>query len=240
MASIFLAILVALAARASAQSTTSSPPVPTLTSSATGSYTTIFEYDSCTSTAATVVTVTNGVTVTYCPLCPGESATFHPPAASVTTTTTVFTTVCDAFCSTGLCPTTYTVTDVCTASPTCSFGPSYVAPGFTQTVTVCTVCGPVPITATLTVPCSDGSTASPPYPTGSRASCPGGAQCPPPMIPSTDVYPTASGLSPFTGAAGVRPVAREARGLIAVLSGGFALGVLSVCFDVLILFFFPV
>ncbi|MCJ1303733.1 hypothetical protein MMC08_006543 [Hypocenomyce scalaris] len=67
--------------------------------------------------------------------------------------TTTYTTVYSEFCPTGLQPKTYTVTATYSATPTPP-NPTFVPPGFTATVTVCTVCGETPLTATLTVPCS--------------------------------------------------------------------------------------
>lgn len=65
--------------------------------------------------------------------------------------------VYDTFCSTGLEPHTYTVTKTCD-SAYCGGKPTYgPEPGFTTTKSVCSSCGPKPITATLTVPTSKPS-----------------------------------------------------------------------------------
>ena len=115
-------------------------------------YVTEYFYDCTTApppvpSSVTPITVTDKTTRTICPLCT-ESGVSH--AAQYTTT---YETVLTAFCSTGLTASTYTVTAPC--SETGIVYPStYVPPGLTVTSTVCTVCGTVPITATLTIPTS--------------------------------------------------------------------------------------
>lgn len=126
-------------------------------------YTTIYEYDDCSAAVETLVTVTNGVTVTYCPLC-AEGGPWATPAdrlpAVNTVYTTIYTTEYAALCPTGPIIKTYTVTETCAgAIPTWTAGPGYIPQGFAETTTVCTVCGPHPITTTLTVPCSSSRAA---------------------------------------------------------------------------------
>ncbi|KAK5002643.1 hypothetical protein LTR60_002780, partial [Cryomyces antarcticus] len=156
----------------SSTSSMSAPPMPLMTPSPSGmmnssmttmspsSYTTEY-YDDCdTTTPETIVTVTNGVTVTHCPLCDMSTAPH----------TTVYTTVYTALCSTGLVPSTYTVTESCTeATPTWSAGSSYVPQGFTVTEMMCTVCGAQPTPVTLTVPCTSTPAGMPSNATASPA-----------------------------------------------------------------------
>ncbi|KAI9752790.1 MAG: hypothetical protein M4579_005496 [Chaenotheca gracillima] len=80
-------------------------------------------------------TVTNTYTSTYCPKCPHVTTTYE--------------TVYSTFCPTGLAPNTYTITETCKQGEQCRSG---IPADFTSTVSVCTVCGPSPVTATLTLP----------------------------------------------------------------------------------------
>ena len=70
-----------------------------------------------------------------------------PPSPTI-----VFTTVYDHFCPTGLEPTTYTITKTCESKPCLRPHPTEIPPGFVVGVQTCHVCGPKPITATLTYP----------------------------------------------------------------------------------------
>lgn len=126
----------------------SSPPV---------SYTTV-TYDDCPSQSIqTLITVTNGVTVTYCPEC---QHSISPSASPVPSHTTVYTTVYQSLCSTGLVPVTYTVTEECAEpTPTWATGTAkddHVPQGFTVTVKDCHVCDKTPVPVTITEPCKDG------------------------------------------------------------------------------------
>ncbi|CVL08032.1 uncharacterized protein FMAN_09650 [Fusarium mangiferae] len=69
---------------------------------------------------------------------------------------TVYTTEYHEFCSTGLRLHTYTITEACHKEK-CQPRTTGVPPGFTSTVTVCNSCGEKPVTATLTVPCSEAT-----------------------------------------------------------------------------------
>jgi len=137
------AAVVALAATGSyAQMTTASPSTSYL----------IVTYDDCPSMSMeTMITVTNGVTVTYCPECEMGWTSAAPQGPGYTT---VYTTTYESLCPTGLVPATYTVTESCTdATPTWTPGPSHVPDGFTVTTKECTVCGQAIPTVTITEPC---------------------------------------------------------------------------------------
>jgi len=146
-------------------------------------YTTVDVYESCTDTAVGTDTITSTVVQTTCPLC-----TSTPGGGMVHST--VYTTVYQSLCSTGLIDQTYTVTESCTGpTPTwpSSMGPTYMPPGFTQTVSVCTVCNSQssPTHVTMTIPCTN---------------CGGGP--PPTGSPTVMPPPPSSGLS-NTGAGGL-------------------------------------
>lgn len=118
--------------------------------SGTVSYLTV-TYDDCPSASMeTMITVTNGVTVTYCPECEmgGPSATPTPGY------TTIYTTTYLSLCPTGMTPVTYTVTESCTeATPTWTPGPDHIPQGYTVATKPCTVCGEATPTVTVTEPC---------------------------------------------------------------------------------------
>lgn len=139
----------------------SSPPVSSVSSSTPASYVTVTYSDCPSQSIETLITVTNGVTVTYCPEC------HHTPGPSHTT---VYTTVYQSLCSTGLVPATYTVTEECAEeTPTwAATKEHHVPPGFTVTVKECDVCDKTPIPVTITEPCHDGcgKPTPPPAPTG--------------------------------------------------------------------------
>ncbi|KXT06345.1 hypothetical protein AC578_9149 [Pseudocercospora eumusae] len=134
------------------------------------SYTTV-TYDNCpTSDIATMITVTNGVTVTYCPECEHETP---KPTSKKPGHTTVYTTTYLSLCPTGTVPVTYTVTESCEEeTPTWTPGPSHVPQGFTVTVKECTACeggDKTPIPVTITEPCDCEATSGTPVapkPTG--------------------------------------------------------------------------
>lgn len=152
----------------------SSAPVAPVSSAPT-SYTTV-TYDDCPSQSIeTLITVTNGVTVTYCPECQ-HSISATKPAPSHTT---VYTTVYQSLCSTGLVPVTYTVTEECAEpTPTWATGTAkhdHVPQGFTVTVKDCHVCDKTPVPVTITEPCKDGcGKPSTPPPTGAPTPPPSG------------------------------------------------------------------
>jgi hypothetical protein len=182
------AINVSVAALAAAglstqASTTTMPPLSSSSSTSTE------YYDDCSTDAGTVITVTNGVTVTYCPLCPKAGPTGQPMYGPHTT---IYTTVFQALCETGLTMSTYTVTESCTeATPTWSSGRGYVPQGFTTTVTRCTVCAEKPTDVTVTVPCTDTPAPAPATNTGAPApplppppAAPKAPAGPPPALPA--------------------------------------------------------
>ncbi|TKX26203.1 hypothetical protein C1H76_1556 [Elsinoe australis] len=109
-------------------------------------------------TPETMVTVTMGRTITYCPKCD------HTPH------TTVYTTVYEELCTTGaewsMTPTTHTITESCEGpEPTWSMGPSHIPPGYTVTVKDCHSCA-TPGPVTVTEKCGCDATEGVPMPTG--------------------------------------------------------------------------
>jgi hypothetical protein len=189
-------------------------------------YTTIDVYENCTDSAIGTDTVTSTVVQTTCPLCShsGIVSTMNP------THTTVYTTVYQTLCSTGLAPVTYTITETCTGpTPSWSQGPNYIPPGYTQTVTICTVCNGPPTQVTLTVPCHvcgdntpPATHPTPPPSTGqlggvTKASyttttmCPGTTMC---HHTTSIVAPTITRSTPPPYVAGATPHAHVWGGLV--------------------------
>ena len=142
------------------------------------SYTTV-TVDNCpTESAETMITVTAGVTVTYCPDChmtPGGGHG-HPGY------TTVYTTTYKSLCPTGIVDKTYTITESCTEpEPTWTPGPKHIPQGFTVTTQVCHVCDKTPQTHTMTYPCgceAHEGTPGPP-PSHPKPTSPAGGSPPP-------------------------------------------------------------
>lgn len=135
--------------------------------SPSASYVTV-TYDDCPSQSIeSLITMTQGVTVTYCPECDHDTPTSKPGPSH----TTVYTTVYQSLCSTGLVPVTYTVTEEC-EEPTPTWASTkgdHVPQGFTVTVKECHVCDKTPVPVTITEPCKDGcgkKTPAPPAATG--------------------------------------------------------------------------
>jgi hypothetical protein len=165
MRCIYGIVLLAAASCASAQVSSFNPLSFTQPNQGDGpQYTTVDVYESCTDTAIGTDTITSTVVETTCPLCTNSPTS----SGGSMVHTTVYTTVYQTLCSTGLTDQTYTVTETCTgATPTwpSSMGPSYVPPGFTQTVTVCTVCNnqgsPTTVTMTVCTVCNGGGGSSP-------------------------------------------------------------------------------
>lgn len=130
---------------------------PVSLSSAPGVQYTTVTYDYCESSSLeTMITVTNGITVTYCPECEhSASAVPSKTPGHVTTYTTTYL----SLCPTGTVPVTYTVTESCDEpEPTWTPGPSHIPQGYTVTVKDCTVChsdldktSTIPVT--ITEPC---------------------------------------------------------------------------------------
>ncbi|KAK3718910.1 hypothetical protein LTR37_004826 [Vermiconidia calcicola] len=114
------------------------------------SYSTVTVDDCSTMPMETMITITNGVTVTYCPECEHDMTTKpHHPGYTTTYTTTYM-----SLCPTGMVPATYTITESCDEpEPTWTPGPSHVPQGFTVTEKVCDVCDKTPTTVTVTEPC---------------------------------------------------------------------------------------
>lgn len=139
----------------------SSAPVSAVTPPASQSYVTV-TYDDCPSSSiATMITVTNGVTVTYCPECDHGTS---PAKTPIVPHTTVYTTVYQSLCPTGLVPATYTITESCTdATPTWATHSTAIPPGFTVTVKTCDQgCAKTPVPVTITEPCGCEATSGVP------------------------------------------------------------------------------
>lgn len=155
------AVLVTAITGAAAQTTSSFPTMTASNSSATPFIVTMTIDDCSSSLPPTMITVTNGVTVTYCPAC--EMSKSSAAAASATPGhTTVYTTYYQSLCTTAsswyTTPVVYTVTESCTGStPTYASAPNYVPPGFTTSVVECAMCEggspSSPATMTITQPC---------------------------------------------------------------------------------------
>ncbi|KAJ8605006.1 hypothetical protein MRB53_041603 [Persea americana] len=147
-----------------------------------------------TSVVESLITVTNGVTVTYCPLCdqggaqptgPPGSGSPPPPPGGETTHTTVYTTVYESLCPTGVTQQTYTITESCTGpTPSWNTDSNHIPPDFTVTVETCHVCEATPVPKTITKPCgckaSEGVTMPPNQPNAAPTPPPGGSPPPPP------------------------------------------------------------
>lgn len=135
-----------------------------VTATPSTSYLTVTYSDCPSMSMENMVTITNGVTVTYCPEC--DMASSKPGY------TTVYTTQYEALCPTGMTTSTYTVTESCTDStPTWTPGPKHIPQGFTVTTQVCTQCAETPQTVTITQPCGceahEGSVVTPTATAGS-------------------------------------------------------------------------
>ncbi|KAK4951944.1 hypothetical protein LTR10_009864 [Elasticomyces elasticus] len=148
--------------------TTSS--VALVTASASTSYTTVTYSDCPSLSMESMITVTNGITVTYCPECEMASSTSAQPGH-----TTVYTTTYLSMCPTGLVPATYTVTESCTEpTPTWTPGPDHIPQGFTVTTQHCGACetpGPV----TVTQPCGCEANEGTPVPAATTPPASGGS-----------------------------------------------------------------
>jgi len=146
---------------ARAMSTTAAPSV---------SYTTVTYSDCPSDSMDSLITVTKGVTATYCPECVMASASAQQPGH-----TTVYTTTYMSLCPTGMVPATYTVTESCTEpTPTWTPGPSHIPQGFTVTTEECTVCQSTPTTVTITEPCGCEAHEGVPVTNTAVATTPGG------------------------------------------------------------------
>lgn len=134
--------------------------------------------DDCESSSMpTMITVTNGVTITYCPECEMASSESAAMASSTSMIphTTIYTTTYMSLCSTGATwyttPQEYTVTESCTeATPTWSTGTDHVPQGFTTTEMMCSMCGETPMPMTITMPCGCEETEGAGSPSGAAAS----------------------------------------------------------------------
>lgn len=117
------------------------------------SYTTMTVDDCPSASLETLITVTQGLTITYCPECE-MGGSMAPSSTKKPGHTTVYTTTYLSLCETGTVPATYTVTESCEEeTPTWTPGPSHVPNGFTVTVKECTVCDKTPVPVTITEPC---------------------------------------------------------------------------------------
>ncbi|KAF8538476.1 hypothetical protein BDD12DRAFT_927555 [Trichophaea hybrida] len=145
----------------------------------------------------------------YYPIALAPNSTITPfptsPTTTATTVTTTFTTCYTtqypAICPSGICTSTYTITESCPTTCKPHTETSYLPPGFTTTTTVCHHCAPKPTTITLTHPtltpkCGEDGKECPPEPcygypcpkpkpseTETDNGC-GGHECPPPTAPT--------------------------------------------------------
>ncbi|KAL8686956.1 MAG: hypothetical protein Q9224_005292, partial [Gallowayella concinna] len=156
-------------------------------------------------------TSTGTVVATYCPHCtdgaspggPGSPGSPSPPKGPLTTYTTVY----SEFCSTGLQPKTYTVTEEC-SSPGTPRAPDYVPSAFVVTTATCHVCGEKPVVAAITTPApvapsaGPAAPAGPPAPAGPAAPAApaGSAPVPAPAAPAVGGSSPAAPASPGPGA----------------------------------------
>lgn len=157
----------------------------------------------------TMITVTNGVTVTYCPECQMMTAGSGSPSSPGYTT--VYTTTYMSLCPTGMVPATYTVTESCTDSmPTWTPGPSHIPNGFTVTTKQCTVCDTTPTAVTITEPCGCEATEGVPASNTAVATTPAGAAGTPAgqpvgQISDGQVQASTGAASPSSGSSGSSP-----------------------------------
>lgn len=100
--------------------------------------------------------------------------------------TTVYVTQFPDLCSTGIKTKTYTITEHCPNEVECPG--TGVPPGFTATVEVCTTCGEIPITATVTRPIDPAKT---------------GAENMPPASTEDAIPPTSAGPHGCTTCGGI-------------------------------------
>jgi hypothetical protein len=121
----------------------------TLTINGPGTGTTTEYYSLCPESNTGLITVTGTTTQTYCPG-PNCHGTPSPTAGPRSGYTTVYTTVYSSFCTSGLAPVIYTITEACPCHGMSR--PGYIPQGFTTSVATCTTCGEGTITATLTIP----------------------------------------------------------------------------------------
>jgi hypothetical protein len=148
------------------------------------SYTTMTIEDCSSMPMETMITVTEGTTVTYCPECDMTQGPGY---------TTVYTTTYMSLCPTGTVPATYTVTESCTGeTPTWTPGPSHIPQGFTVTEKVCHVCDKTPTTVTITEPCGCEAHEGTPVPNPNPNPTPGGGSGgSPPSTPTGGSSPPA-------------------------------------------------
>ncbi|KAL8997931.1 MAG: hypothetical protein Q9169_002924 [Polycauliona sp. 2 TL-2023] len=160
-------------------------------------------YTDCSTETSGLATKTNTVVSTYCPHCtegasPGGASPGSPstPKGPLTTYTTTY----SEFCSTGLQPKTYTVTEEC-KSPGAPRPSDYVPAAFVVTTATCHVCAETPVVATLTTP---APVAPSPAPAGSA---PSAAPAAPTSCGSAPATPPGSPASPPVAPGGVSQIA---------------------------------
>jgi hypothetical protein len=192
---------------ATSQTISSMTNLPTVSSSsATHSYTTVTIDECPKESPETMITVTNGVTVTYCPTCEHDSTTAGPKPTDPAHTT-VYTTVYSSLCSTGLVPVTYTITEECSdAIPTWASASDHVPDGFTVTTKDCHVCDEkTAVPVTITEPCTDGC-GKPAPPPATGAPVPSGKPAPS-GNPPVEQIPDGQVQAPGPSGGAVRPPA---------------------------------
>ncbi|EME39629.1 hypothetical protein DOTSEDRAFT_28754 [Dothistroma septosporum NZE10] len=227
-----LAAAAALAGGAAAQLTPNAYVSFVATSSASVpeavSYTTITYSDCPTGAPETMITVTGGTTVTYCPQCEHEQTggLLPGPTTKKPGHTTTYTTVYQSLCPTGTVPATYTVTESCEEeTPTWTPGSDHIPPGFTVTTKHCSACEggspETPVPVTITEPCGCEATsgipvepkttpAAPPKATGApvtqipdgQIQAPGPSSTPENSCDGTDCGGSGNGSDPPAGSSG--------------------------------------
>ncbi|KAK5739408.1 hypothetical protein LTR17_005313 [Elasticomyces elasticus] len=154
--------------------------VALVTASASTSYTTVTYSDCPSLSMESMITVTNGITVTYCPECEMASST----SAQQPGHTTVYTTTYLSMCPTGLVPATYTVTESCTEpTPTWTPGPDHIPQGFTVTTQHCDACA-TPGPVTVTQPCGCEANEGTPVPAATTPASGGSGNTPAQTTPA--------------------------------------------------------
>ncbi|KAK4897537.1 hypothetical protein LTR27_004681 [Elasticomyces elasticus] len=154
--------------------------VALVTASASTSYTTVTYSDCPSLSMESMITVTNGITVTYCPECEMASST----SAQQPGHTTVYTTTYLSMCPTGLVPATYTVTESCTEpTPTWTPGPDHIPQGFTVTTQHCDACA-TPGPVTVTQPCGCEANGGTPVPAATAPASGGSGNTPAQTTPA--------------------------------------------------------
>ena len=159
-------------------------------------------YDDCTTESGYTSTTTGVIISTYCPLCTDMPAAKPTHSGVLTTYTTVF----SSWCSTGLAPVTYTVTEPCPETGK-TLAPTHVPEGFTVTTITekCHTCEEA-TTAVITTPMAQPTPTHAPVSPASGGETSGQGSAPPAESPAAPHgSPAAPGENP--AAPGENPAA---------------------------------